>query len=507
MARRFPRFWLRDVPPAVAEAATSQPLQAEDSSISIGAGLGVFGSNAPFGGERFTNPGTGQGTDRDHLVTASFMPRLLSPFEAETLYQQSWAIRKMIDIPADDMWARGRLWEDDDENAVKSMEDACMELGLADAMKDAVKAAKMFGSSLVIIMPSKKSKLDKPMDWEMLKEGGIANLLVIDRWSASISEINSDLHKKRYGLPHTYTVAFRSAETGSVMINSDYILRFDGMRPPMTEGWRSGLWERLWGTSYLSAVVEEVVRDAAMHGGIGHLVQESSVWVQKIQSFKDAIRGKPVAGEATAQQIGAASNVLRSLYRTQFIDAEDEVQRVNVSFAGLPDLMNQQHKRLAAMGDIPHTRFMSESPAGLSGTGEGEQADYSLKVASDQKNLLDPHFKTRLDLAIARHAGLEKAPEYRWLPLVDRGKLEDAEAQFKLGELVYQLYDRGLINEEESRELLSKIEFIGELGPWEMSEQLKMEQELEAERMQQQGEQQMELEKVKQTGKPKPEAK
>ena len=481
----MPRLpFTRRTPPPPAEPARAQDYSGGLYGGNAGpSGVGGYGPLGGYqlGGPRFQNLTTGQGTSLDKSMQGHFTPRILTPLEAETLYQQSWAVKKMLDIPVDDMWARGLMWEDDDEDKVRMMEEVCIELGLQRALSGAIKASMMFGSGLLVVVP-KTGDMEKPMpDYGMIPEGGIANLLVIDRWSASINAVGEDPRMPGYGMPYTYRLALRSGGASDMVVHADYVHRFDGIRAPMTEGWRTGVWERMWGTSFLSAVVEEVVRDAAINGGVGQLVQEASVWVMKIQNLKEALRGRPVPGEPTADEIGMQTNLLRSIYRTQFVDREDEVQRVAVNFGSLPELLNQQAVRLAAMGDIPFTRFMSQSPGGLNATGASDASNYALKVASDQKNKLDIPLR-KINMALARHAGLEKPPEYRWLPLVDRDEKMAAEAVRIATGAVVETFVAGLIDEAEARERLSNIDFWGELGDWSPSASLQMEQEREDER-------------------------
>ena len=63
--------------------------------------------------------------------------------ELETVYVESWAARKYIDIPVDDMMIRWREWEAGDsanEDAAGAMGEAEKDLELATHLADAMKA-------------------------------------------------------------------------------------------------------------------------------------------------------------------------------------------------------------------------------------------------------------------------------------------------------------------------------------------------------------------------------
>ena len=124
------------------------------------------------------------------------------------------------------------------------------------------------------------------------------------------------------------------------------------------------------------------------------------------------IRGRPIPGEATIDEIALEQTLLRSNYRTQFMDAEDEAERIAVAFAGIPDLLDKFQEILAAIADIPMTRWNSQSPAGMNATGKADANNYAMHVAAMQQRLVDPVLH-RMDPFIARHAGLAGAAGIR----------------------------------------------------------------------------------------------
>ena len=204
------------------------------------------------------------------------------------------------------------------------------------------------------------------------------------------------------------------------------------------------------------------------------------MWVQKVQGFKDAIRGRPAPGEATVDEIADGADATPvSNYRTQFMDAEDEADRVQVSWAGLPDILEKFQELLANIADIPMTRWNSQSPAGMNATGKADANNYALHVGGMQKRILDPVLK-RLDPFIARHAGLAEPPEYEWVDLTDVSELEQAQIDDLRVKQLETSLNMAAMDEPEARERLSKIEWFGELSadfepPTDPVEEMKLE--------------------------------
>ena len=152
-------------------------------------------------------------------------------------------------------------------------------------------------------------------------------------------------------------------------------------------------------------------------------------------------------------------------------------------------MLDKFNERLAAIADIPMTRWNSQSPAGMNATGKSDADNYAKHVAAMQTKLLDPVLK-KLDMFVARHAGLQEPPEYEWIPLTDISELEQADIDFKRVESLNAALNAGWTDEEEVRERASKIEWWGELeANWdppvdEMEEaRLGMEQDLNAARV------------------------
>ena len=457
------------------------------------------GSGSPRNA-RFINNTTGMGGASDKDLGGQFYAYRMPREEAEQLYAMSWAAAKMVDIPIDDMFWRGRRFTGDDQNAIDAFEEAEHELGLMTALPNAMKAGQIFGTGLMIVCHTEASgegKLDKPFTAEDVQEGGLANLWVVDRWAASVQNWQTSPFQPRYGEVYQYRINARifgspsplaipgvsaQSASGSHIVNRDRIFRFDGMRSPLTEGWTSGPWEREWGISLFTKAIDAITRHASAHANAGQLLNEASIWVQKVQGFKMGIRSRPLPGEVSIDELALEQSMLRSNYRTQFMDAEDEAERIAVAFAGIPDLLDKFQEVLAAIADIPMTRWNSQSPAGMNATGKADANNYAMHVAAMQMRLLDPVLK-RLDPYIAAHAGIAEPPEYEWIPLSEMTAQEKAEVDKLNTETLNLGLTGGWTDEDEVRERASSIDLWGELAPnWEppVDEMEQAQQEMDA---------------------------
>ena len=408
-----------------------------------------------------SNPRSGFGGAADKADGTEWSPTSITRETADTIYVESWAAAKFVDIPVDDMFLRGRQFVGE-ENQIEKMEDALAEFEVRDRLCRAMKAGRLYGSALLVIV-TKGQSTEAPLDPEKLGANSLANLLIFDRWDATIYEWDLELESTNYGRPLIYEISPRLTDGtfGDFRVHYSRVIRFDGRRPLCTEGW-SSYYERDWGVSELIPLLGELAHDEQIAAAIAHLVTEASIPVVKASGMRDAITGKPSPDDPTVEQLGQTININKSIYRTFFIDTQDEFERVNVTFHGLPDLMDRFALRIAAIAGIPATRFLSRSPVGMNATGESDAANYAMHVGTMQERLLtDP--MTLIDMVLVRHLGIGEPMRYRWLPLVDQSDEQQAAAAKMKAEALAVVYDRGAITEREMREQLADEELFSGL--------------------------------------------
>jgi hypothetical protein len=94
------------------------------------------------------------------------------------------------------------------------------------------------------------------------------------------------------------------------------------------------------------------------------------------------------------------------------------VEPHETNFAGLPDIVKLYLMIASGALDIPATRFLSQSPAGLSATGDSDTRNYYDMLASEQSTVLQPAM-SNLDEVLIRSAlgSRDEAIFYIWNPL------------------------------------------------------------------------------------------
>ena len=408
---------------------------------------------------------TGLGGASDKSEGMYFVPTVMETRDPlQTIYVESWAAAKFVDMPIDDMFIKGREFEIDDTVAAKELDDAMDRYRADERISMAMKAARLYGTAFAVIMTHNSP--ETPLDIDRIGEGDLKSILVFDRYDCEPLEWYINPNHPQFNTPSLYQFQPHVAVGGSLEIvaHESRCLRFDGKRPLTTNSW-DGVYNADWGISELISALVDISHDSGFVQAIAHLAAEASIPVVKVNSLKEAMTGKPNPDEMTVQELGEAMNLFRSIFRTLFIDKNDEFTRESVNFTNMADIIDRFATRLAAIAGIPVTRFLGRSPAGLNATGESDMTNYAIHVAAMQeRNLRRP--LTTVDHIMARNIGLREPPECNFRPLTDLSDKDRAEIDKLNTDSIVTVFTAGGLDENEMRERLSSMELFGDLPQW-----------------------------------------
>jgi hypothetical protein len=99
------------------------------------------------------------------------------------------------------------------------------------------------------------------------------------------------------------------------------------------------------------------------------------------------------------------------------LDGEEEYESKNYNFGGLDTIADRFMQVASGAADIPMTRLLGMSPAGMNSTGESDLLNYYDRVSSMQNTEIQPELRI-LDDLIVRRAGLDPdEQEFTWRSL------------------------------------------------------------------------------------------
>ena len=421
-------------------------------------------------GGGIVNNQTGMGGAVDHAQQSFFTPtRIYHSTPLEILLVESWAARHAVSMPVDDQFIKWRTHTSDAEAINEKMAEAEDRHKVTTQLAKAMRAARQYGSAVLALMTAETGgDLTLPLIPERIRPGDLSNLLVLNRFEITASHRSHNLMDPNYGRPKFYDLYPRRGghiESQTARVHHSRVLRFDGLTANTDSGYSIYDWD--WGMPTLVPVILSLLEDQTIATAIAHLSQEASIPILSIAGLGEARAGLSSESDPDApdvEQIGAQINRIKSVWRLLMMDKNnEEFERVAVAFAGLADLMDRFAGRVAAAAQIPQTRFMGRSPAGLNATGDSDMENYVSMVEAERAKHLPP-ILTLLDSVLARDAGMREAPEYEWGTLLEQAPKDEAEAGKIKAEAVQVAIAAGTITEDEGREMLSGDPVFGALA-------------------------------------------
>lgn len=364
---------------------------------------------------------SGMGTDRDKMTGVFFGMQLTDHAQLMNAYRADWLARKIVDIPANDSTREWRSWQAD-QTDITAIENVEKDFAVQLKVRAALKRARLFGGA-AIIMGVDQGAPDEPLDVEAVSKDSLKFLHVVSRHEVNAGPPILDIMSPWYGEPSYYertSVGANSTAQTRLKLHPSRVVRMLGAEIPdlnVSQG---------WGDSVLQIVQDAIKSTGTVANSIAQLVNEAKIDIVSIPELSEQISNKQYE-ERLKARFGMAS-ILKSVFSTLLIDKEEQWNRIEQSFNGMDAILQMYLLMASAAADIPATRFLGQSPAGLNSTGESDIRNYYDRLSSEQKNDLTPAMKT-LDEVIVRSA-LGSYPDglfYEWNPLWQMTEKEKAE--------------------------------------------------------------------------------
>jgi hypothetical protein len=194
--------------------------------------------------------------------------------------------------------------------------------------------------------------------------------------------------------------------------------------------------------------IGEAVKNADLaQSGFAALIDEAKLDILKIPDLMVLTATQ----EGTQQVLNrlSAANIGKSSWRALMLDAEEEWQQKQITWAGIPEIISAYLNVVAGAADIPVTRLLGQSPKGLQSTGDGEERDYHSMIRARQNELLGPALD-RIDELLIRSA-LGSVPTdiyYEFAPLRDMDEKDAATIEGQFATALKARSDTGMFQED-----------------------------------------------------------
>lgn len=388
-----------------------------------------------------TNVVANLGTSRDKAAFSRIFATNLDLQILINTYRGSWVARKGVDIPALDSCRKWRDWMAQAKE-VEAIEAEEARLNIKAKVLQARIAARLFGGCALLI-GADVADPSKPLRPETVGRGGLKYLSIVHSRMLSPGPMDEDAASPTFGQPAYWMLVASRAGTFTA-IHPSRLVRFKGVELPDDQivAVQPG-----WGDSVLVSAIDTVHGFASAVANVGSLVFEAKVDTVGIPDFMNRLGD--VGYETTLLKRFVLAETGKGINGTLIHDAAEVLGQKQASFASLPDILDRFSTFACAAFDIPATRFLGQSPAGLSATGESDIRNYYDAIASRQALEMGPAMAV-LDECLIRSALGSRPVEihYRWASLWQVSDKERADIGKVQADTVKALRDTGLIPDE-----------------------------------------------------------
>lgn len=382
------------------------------------------------------------GTERDKAAWTSYGTPMLTDEQAMNAYRGAWLPRKIVDVPAQDATRKWRAWQAD-KKQIEKIEAEEKRLQLRTKVRDAMIKARLFGGA-AIFLGTRARDPSRPLVAGDIGRGGLQYLAVMTCKQLQAGELERDVLKPGFGRPKEYTLS--ASTQAMVKIHPSRLIVFPGA--PLPDPETTTTQHQGWGDSVLTAVMQAITNSDSSLANVASMVFEANVDVISIPEFMASLESNPGYPKLVQERLMLAMTA-KGINGTLLIDALESYEKKTTSFTGLPDVIDRFLQVVSGACDIPATRLLGQSPAGLSATGESDARNYYDRIQSMQELDIGPAMETADECLIRSALGVRpREIHYVWNVLWQPTAKERSDIGLATAQTIQALVTSNLFNRE-----------------------------------------------------------
>lgn len=389
--------------------------------------------------DKLVNLLTGLGTAKDKNTGTQYGIPVIPVDQLANAYRGDWLPRKVVDIPAQDATREWRNWVAD-EKQIKAIEALETALGLQGKVEEALIKARLIGGAAIYMGVDGTGEPHEELVLAKVRKDALKYLYVVEMHELSAGPLVRDITSKYFGQPESFQ--FSPSGAAVLTIHPSRVVLFVPAPTPLRS-----LQSSCWGDSVLLSKSDALRNASLAMESVANLMHESTLDIYKVPDLLNNV-GDQEWRSLLIQRFQLAQ-LSKSSINALLLDKNEEHDRKETTFTGIPDTIAQLLNAAAGAADIPLTRLIGSSPGGLNATGESDLRNYYDAVGAWQKVKLTPILAPLDAVLIASALGSEgTGVHYEWRPLWQLKPTEKATNLSTKATAISALYNTGLVPDE-----------------------------------------------------------
>lgn len=292
------------------------------------------------------------------------------------------------DPPTIELQGEHRMKPEAMDKLAAEARDQLTELGGWSAALEAGIAGRAYGGGLLLI-GTPDTRWDSPLDVTSIRK--LTHFSAFSPAEMEVHQVQDAPGYPDYGKAMVYRLYNKvTSPHGGRSMRSDIhfhasrLIYFPGEETQRKRRERN----RFWDDSIFSRIEYALKANAGAWHSTSGLMTKSNMVALKVRQLKQLIEGNGATGawSKRAELMRASMSVLRWL----LLDADqEEIENIQVSFGGLPELLDRVMMLVSAVSGIPVTILWTRSPAGMNATGDSDWRNYEDMITSYRSNRLE----------------------------------------------------------------------------------------------------------------------
>ena len=312
-------------------------------------------------------------------------------------YQNNGLFSKIIDRPAEEALKHGMEYNVSDADLREFLDDALDRLDWEEKAVTAIRWARLFGGSIIVMLLDDGGGLEEPVNWQDVRS--VEELRVYER---AIVQPDPDTYRtgkaEYFDVSSTYGGTFRVHRSRCLVFKNGSLPEYGAAQQYY-----------YWGLPEYIRIHKDLSRALKTHTNAANMIEKSVQPVYKQRGLQSMLAG-PNGDEMELKRLQVL-DASRGMMNTIAVDMEGEDYDFKTfQMTGTKEILESTCNLLSAVTCIPQTILFGRSPAGENATGESDLENYYNFVEGIQKRMLKKNIRTLIK-AIVQAGGYDGSIE------------------------------------------------------------------------------------------------